>query len=114
MKHSDATEIFFALVERGEEYIHLSTAWMALTEAVKGPLNCEQVAELWKQCRKEISEQVGKKTAVLALLKAFNQAFVHSLHFKGNSKDYQDPANSYVDDVLDRRIGIPISLSLVY
>jgi regulator of sirC expression with transglutaminase-like and TPR domain len=35
------------------------------------------------------------------------------LGFAGNTVDYGDPRNSYLDDVLDRRLGIPISLSVV-
>jgi regulator of sirC expression with transglutaminase-like and TPR domain len=34
--------------------------------------------------------------------------------FAGNNDDYYDPRNSFLNDVLDRRTGIPISLSLVY
>ena len=34
--------------------------------------------------------------------------------FRGNGKDYYDPRNSYLNEVLDRRTGIPITLSLVY
>lgn len=34
--------------------------------------------------------------------------------FAGNQKGYHDPENSYIDTVLKRRLGIPISLSLVY
>jgi regulator of sirC expression with transglutaminase-like and TPR domain len=33
--------------------------------------------------------------------------------FSGNAEDYYDPRNSYLNDVLDRRRGIPITLSLV-
>ena len=33
--------------------------------------------------------------------------------FRGNESDYGDPRNSFLDDVLDRRLGIPISLSVV-
>jgi len=33
--------------------------------------------------------------------------------FAGNANDYFDPRNSYLNDVLDRRLGIPITLSLV-
>jgi regulator of sirC expression with transglutaminase-like and TPR domain len=33
--------------------------------------------------------------------------------FAGNRHDYYDPANSYLPDVLDRRVGIPISLAVV-
>jgi regulator of sirC expression with transglutaminase-like and TPR domain len=33
--------------------------------------------------------------------------------FAGNVEDYYDPRNSYLNDVLDRRLGIPITLALV-
>jgi regulator of sirC expression with transglutaminase-like and TPR domain len=34
-------------------------------------------------------------------------------HFRGNRDDYYDPRNSYLNDVLERRVGIPITLSVV-
>jgi regulator of sirC expression with transglutaminase-like and TPR domain len=34
--------------------------------------------------------------------------------FRGNQDDYYDPRNSYLNDVLERRVGIPISLAIVY
>jgi regulator of sirC expression with transglutaminase-like and TPR domain len=37
----------------------------------------------------------------------------HDLGFRGNQKDYYDPRNSYLNEVLDRRTGLPILLSLV-
>lgn len=41
--------------------------------------------------------------------------FLHERHgFRGNEDDYFDPQNSYLDDVITRRTGIPITLSVVY
>lgn len=37
----------------------------------------------------------------------------HEMGFRGNAKDYYNPRNSYLNDVLDRRTGIPITLSIV-
>src|SRR5256712_14086409 len=34
--------------------------------------------------------------------------------FRGATEDYYDPRNSFFNDVLDRRVGIPITLSAVY
>jgi regulator of sirC expression with transglutaminase-like and TPR domain len=34
--------------------------------------------------------------------------------FRGNADDYYDPRNSFLNDVLERRLGIPISLSVVF
>jgi regulator of sirC expression with transglutaminase-like and TPR domain len=45
------------------------------------------------------------------------RALAHGLFvergFAGNTIDYGDPRNSYLDDVLDRRLGIPITLSVL-
>lgn len=37
----------------------------------------------------------------------------HEMGFHGNARDYYDPRNSYLNEVLDRRTGIPIALSAV-
>ena len=34
--------------------------------------------------------------------------------FQGNTDDYYDPRNSYINEVIDRKLGIPISLSVLY
>ena len=43
-----------------------------------------------------------------------NRFFFDELGFHGNAEDYYDPRNSYLNDVIDRRTGIPITLSTVY
>src|SRR5579862_7838642 len=56
----------------------------------------------------------------LAMASAERQAARLSSHlygtlgFRGNEKDYYDPRNSLLSDVLDRRMGIPITLAIVY
>jgi regulator of sirC expression with transglutaminase-like and TPR domain len=36
------------------------------------------------------------------------------LGFRGNQEDYYDPSNSYLNEVLERRVGIPITLTVVW
>jgi len=43
-----------------------------------------------------------------------NAVLFHELGFCGNQSDYYDPRNSFLNEVIDRRTGIPITLSLVY
>jgi regulator of sirC expression with transglutaminase-like and TPR domain len=45
---------------------------------------------------------------------ALNNYLFGELHFVGNSVTYEDPRNSFLNEVLDRRTGIPITLALVY
>lgn len=47
-------------------------------------------------------------------LEAINHHLYGDLGFSGNGEDYYDPRNSYLNDVMDRRTGIPITLSVVY
>jgi len=44
----------------------------------------------------------------------YNDFLFRENGFAGNRDDYEDPRNSFLNDVLDRRLGIPITLSLVY
>jgi regulator of sirC expression with transglutaminase-like and TPR domain len=45
---------------------------------------------------------------------AINRHLFGELGFAGNVEAYYDPRNSYLNEVLERRIGIPITLSIVY
>lgn len=45
---------------------------------------------------------------------ALNRLLFEQEGFHGNNEDYYDPRNSFLNDVLDRRMGIPISLCTVY
>ena len=53
-------------------------------------------------------EQMDARIATL------NAYLFEELGFTGNREHYDDPRNSYLNEVLDRRTGIPISLSVVY
>ena len=45
---------------------------------------------------------------------ALNAYLFDELHFVGNETAYGDPRNSFLNEVIDRRTGIPITLSLLY
>ncbi len=45
---------------------------------------------------------------------ALNRYFFDELGFSGNSDNFYDPRNSYLNDVIERRLGIPITLAVVY
>lgn len=57
--------------------------------------------------------QVHPDLDLPAQLTAINRYLFRELGFRGNNNDYDDPRNSYLNDVLDRKLGIPISLALV-
>ncbi|NEQ55357.1 MAG: tetratricopeptide repeat protein [Leptolyngbya sp. SIO3F4] len=50
----------------------------------------------------------------LKMIQAINQYLYTELGLRGNQIDYYDPDNSYLNRVLERRLGIPITLALIY
>jgi regulator of sirC expression with transglutaminase-like and TPR domain len=66
--------------------------------------------------RRAIERQTGATgdTSTLAGIKSLNDYLFDELQFVGNREHYEDPRNSCLNEVLDRRTGIPITLSVVY
>jgi regulator of sirC expression with transglutaminase-like and TPR domain len=60
------------------------------------------------------AERVTPEMPVDAAAAAVGRLLFDEMGFQGNTQDYYDPRNSFLNDVLDRRLGIPISLSVVY
>jgi regulator of sirC expression with transglutaminase-like and TPR domain len=60
------------------------------------------------------AERVTPGMAVDAAALAISRFLFEEEGFQGNAEDYYDPRNSFLNDVLDRHLGIPISLSVVY
>ncbi len=50
---------------------------------------------------------------LLDRVRALNAVFYEELGYKGNQEDYYDPRNSYLNQVIDRRLGVPISLAVI-
>jgi len=61
-----------------------------------------------------IADRLPPERYPLRIVKVIREYLCDELGFHGNTEQYYDPRNSYLNDVLDRRTGIPISLSLVY
>lgn len=57
----------------------------------------------------------GKRTLeTLEMLNSVNNYLFFEKGFKGNTDNYYDPDNSYLNKVLDTKLGIPVSLSILY
>lgn len=62
----------------------------------------------------DLREHIDPAGAVEGNIAALNEHLFTRLGYRGNETDYYDPENSYLNRVLDRRTGNPISLCLVY
>lgn len=59
-------------------------------------------------------ERLGRARTPARVISAINAVLFEEEGFAGNVEEYYDPRNSFLNEVLDRKTGIPITLSVVY
>lgn len=62
----------------------------------------------------QVASQLTSAASGLDFIKATNDILFNILQFRGNEEEYYDPRNSCLNSVLMRRLGIPITLSVLY
>lgn len=74
----------------------------------------ESVASTVRGWGERLTARVPADASAQHRLRLLNHFFFDELGFHANSQDYYEAQNSYLHRVVERRIGIPISLSLLY
>ncbi|MGH9584816.1 MAG: SirB1 family protein [Bryobacteraceae bacterium] len=62
----------------------------------------------------EVESQLPPRATALDFIHAANRLLFEILEFRGDEENYYDPRNSCLNSVLSRRLGIPITLSVLY
>jgi regulator of sirC expression with transglutaminase-like and TPR domain len=57
---------------------------------------------------------LGRDRSPMNVIESINEVLFLREGLHGNNEDYYDPKNSYLNEVLDRKTGIPITLSIIY
>jgi regulator of sirC expression with transglutaminase-like and TPR domain len=70
----------------------------------------DQLDAIGREARLRVEAGTDRYAQVMAL----NDYLFSELRFVGNNVQYEDPRNSFLNEVLDRRTGIPITLALIY
>jgi regulator of sirC expression with transglutaminase-like and TPR domain len=104
----DMTERFTELVNRPETEIPLDETALVIAGHAHPDLDVDHRLRELDALAATVPTASGKD----APARLAHHLFVE-LGFAGNRDDYTDPENSYLDAVLDRRLGIPITLSVL-
>ena len=62
----------------------------------------------------ELRDRMGNRVSGEETVKTVGRYLFAELGYRGNTKDYYEPDNSFLNRVIERRTGIPISLSVLY
>ncbi|WP_218082432.1 SirB1 family protein [Anthocerotibacter panamensis] len=110
----DARQYFAQEVQQPEEQIDLAEAALYIAQEEYPDLDPLEYLNALDTMATEVRERLPAELYPLRILQCLNRYFYENLGFSGNTSDYYDPRNSYLNEVLNRRTGIPITLALVY
>ena len=105
---------FIAIAHSPEHEVALDRAALVLAATEYPGLDIAQEIAALDSLAAGAARRLGDRRDPLSCVNALSEFLFDELAFHGNEEDYYDPRNSYLNEVLARRLGIPITLSLVY
>jgi regulator of sirC expression with transglutaminase-like and TPR domain len=109
-----AKDIFRSLAALDESVFPLDRATLAIGLEEFPGLNIEKYLHQLDTLAARIEMLTGRNVSPEIMLNGFKEILFVQEGLTGNKEDYYDPSNSYLNEVLDRKSGIPISLSIIF
>jgi regulator of sirC expression with transglutaminase-like and TPR domain len=115
MKDQSEARGIFRQMTSGEDEINLLEAALLIAKEIEYPnLDISKYSNKINSIADEIRGRTMGNTDAFFLVSEINKYLFTEEGFRGNEDDYYDPRNSFLNDVLDRKTGIPIALSVMY
>lgn len=109
---SPARRHFAELIARPE--IPLAEAALAIAEEEYPDLTAARYLDRIEDLAARVQSRLPAQRRGADALAAVREVLFDEAGFRGNEAHYYDPRNSFLNEVLDRRLGIPISLSVLF
>jgi len=110
----DIRQHFAAEVRQPEGCINLARAALLIAKEAEPEVDVEEYLSALDVMASEVAERLPSERYPLRIIRTINHYLFEDLGYQGNTADYYDPRNSFLNQVIERRKGIPITLSLVY
>ena len=114
MAFSQARQSFYQEINQPDEQIDLAKAALYIAQEEYPDLDPDEYLNALDTMADELQDHLPQQRYPLRIIQSINQYLYDDLGFTGNVTDYYDPRNSFLNEVIERRVGIPITLSLVY
>jgi regulator of sirC expression with transglutaminase-like and TPR domain len=114
MHFSLARQSFYQEIHQQDEQIDLAKAALYIAQEEYPTLDPAEYLNVLDVMASEVAQRLQDRLYPLRIVKSINQYLYEDLGFTGNTRDYYDPCNSFLNDAIDRRTGIPITLALIY
>jgi regulator of sirC expression with transglutaminase-like and TPR domain len=110
----DLLDDFSRVVNASDERVDLGRAALEIARDDYPDLDVSGYLRRIDQLAAHVGERLGNEKTVYHSIAALNSVIFQERGFRGNRDNYYDPKNSFLNEVIERRMGIPISLSVLY
>lgn len=104
----------FQRLLRGDESVDLVVVNLEIAGDVDPEVDAGACLAAIDAIADRVRDRCREEAAALDVISQINQVLFVESGYRGNTEDYFDPRNSYLNRVVERRLGIPISLSILY
>ena len=111
---NDLYVAFREAIDRPEDEIDLGRAALAIATQEYPDLKIDDCLSQLDALGQAVELRMGDEKNPYRIIAALNTVLFKELGFQGNRSEYYDPKNSFLNDVITRKKGIPISLSVIY
>ena len=111
---SDLFDDFRRAMSDPDEGIDLARAALEIARDDYPDLDAARYLRRIDRLAVDVLERLGNEKTVYHRIAALNAVMFEEHGFRGNRDNYYDPKNSFLNEVIERRTGIPISLSVLY
>lgn len=114
MHESELLREFKRLLAQPDDELELDRGSLLIAKVFQPDLDIETYLHrldlMAEHAAVRLRDIIGSRQSIAAL----NQYLFEDERFRGNTDAYYDPRNSFLNEVLDRRAGIPVTLSVIY
>lgn len=111
---TSAQQAFAQLARQPDDGIDLTAGALAVSGLFQQDLSTAETINALDRLVAEAAARLPAGSDLFDKVRALNRFLFDELGFAGNQDDFYDPRNSFLDQVLRRRLGIPITLSVLY
>jgi regulator of sirC expression with transglutaminase-like and TPR domain len=111
----NADQLLFAhVVDRPDEEVDLAVAALMVAELEYTNLDVAHYVEAIESLAEGIRSRLPSEASVKERVRRVSRTLFEDQGYRGNAEDYYDPRNSFLNQVLERKTGIPISLAVLW